>query len=720
MINVNQITSQLARLPDAALQQYAAMHKNDPYTMSLALAESNRRKEMRAGAQGTNQQQQPTVADQTIAEMGQQAAPMPQQEQSPLPEEQGIGALPTPNMQNMADGGIVGYAVGGTPKPDALEQYVPEIIAEARRQGVDPALALRLFKTESAGQKGAVSHKGASGLGQLMAAAAEEMGISKEDRFIPSKNIQASIGYLKKQLDRFKDPAKAVAAYNWGPGNVAKHLAKNEGQLNPVGLPKETAKYITKLLPMGEARAGELPPKAGLATLPAAANAPVAAPRPAPAAAPVIPGSQMQDIPGSIPQPARAPEEPWYHAAGRRLLGAPEAAASLVTGAVAPFTGAVQSGISQLTPHPMTMEQGMEQSTYTPRSEAGRSTLEDTLKTMEALKIPPYLAHMNVPSRGVGAAAQAAKAAELAKAAEAAASKVENVRLAPPTKPVPAGVAPEAAALGEQARTQRAKIALEADKRAAAEAARKAGVAETEAVGGKTLEQVMAERAIASRGEQARLGAVGRAGTYGGMGSPVEPAVSDTYADEMLRGIKPGAGETTVPTFESGVTPPAIEASAPAEEKKTFGLSNDDLLMLGLNMMAGKSQHALQNVGEAGLATLVGRREREKTAAEKEKAASEAELRKAQTGYYGAQSEYLTEQKSENAKRLEAAKLIESEMGKYKAGMAGMAATPEQEAAYRAAITQNVFANLGLSPNGRMAGTSADVEALIARNIPKQ
>ena len=51
MINVNQITAQLARMPDQSLQRYAAMHKEDPYILSLALAESNRRKEMRAGAQ---------------------------------------------------------------------------------------------------------------------------------------------------------------------------------------------------------------------------------------------------------------------------------------------------------------------------------------------------------------------------------------------------------------------------------------------------------------------------------------------------------------------------------------------------------------------------------------------------------------------------------------------------------------------------------------------
>ena len=96
-IDVNKITSTLARLPDQALQQYAQMHKNDPYIMSLAVSESNRRKEMRAAAQAPQgMQEQPKVADAALAQM----AP---------PQEQGIAALPAPNMQMMADGGIAGY-----------------------------------------------------------------------------------------------------------------------------------------------------------------------------------------------------------------------------------------------------------------------------------------------------------------------------------------------------------------------------------------------------------------------------------------------------------------------------------------------------------------------------------------------------------------------------------------------------------------------------------
>jgi hypothetical protein len=101
MINVNQITAQMARMPDAALQRYAQMNKSDPYIVSLALSEANRRKEIRTGAQ-MNAPQQPKVVDQELAGMAQ-----------PMPENVGIGQLPAQNLQGMATGGIVAFDEGG-------------------------------------------------------------------------------------------------------------------------------------------------------------------------------------------------------------------------------------------------------------------------------------------------------------------------------------------------------------------------------------------------------------------------------------------------------------------------------------------------------------------------------------------------------------------------------------------------------------------------------
>jgi hypothetical protein len=121
--NVDFITQTLAKLqPDSALQNYARMHKNDPYILSLATAESNRRKALRTAAQG-QVGQQPTVVDQNIAGMatpvmtgsggtlqtGYGGPVMTGMASGGLPEDQGIAQLPTPNMQRMADGGIAGY-----------------------------------------------------------------------------------------------------------------------------------------------------------------------------------------------------------------------------------------------------------------------------------------------------------------------------------------------------------------------------------------------------------------------------------------------------------------------------------------------------------------------------------------------------------------------------------------------------------------------------------
>jgi hypothetical protein len=105
MFNVNELTSRLAKMSDPQLQQYAKIHKDDPYTLALAAAESKRRSQLRAGGQ-QQAAQQPTVADQALAQMG-APAPMPQQAQ--LPEQQGIGMLPAENVATMADGGIAGY-----------------------------------------------------------------------------------------------------------------------------------------------------------------------------------------------------------------------------------------------------------------------------------------------------------------------------------------------------------------------------------------------------------------------------------------------------------------------------------------------------------------------------------------------------------------------------------------------------------------------------------
>ena len=136
MINVQQITSQLARLPDQALQQYARMHKNDPYIMALALSESNRRKQMREGAQ-TNAPEQPKVVDQAIQSMA-----------APMPEDIGIAQLPAGDME-FADGGIVAFDEGGPVEryqDRGLVRPGPGVFAEDPRLAREAIKRARLYR----------------------------------------------------------------------------------------------------------------------------------------------------------------------------------------------------------------------------------------------------------------------------------------------------------------------------------------------------------------------------------------------------------------------------------------------------------------------------------------------------------------------------------------------------------------------------------------------
>lgn len=121
MFDVNQITTTLRGMPDRLLQQYAMMNKGNPYVLSLAVAESNQRKQLRTAAQARAMAPQPKVADAAIASI----AEAPQAVDAMgnvtgmaaggLPEDYGIGRLSAPNIARMADGGIAGYgdAVGG-------------------------------------------------------------------------------------------------------------------------------------------------------------------------------------------------------------------------------------------------------------------------------------------------------------------------------------------------------------------------------------------------------------------------------------------------------------------------------------------------------------------------------------------------------------------------------------------------------------------------------
>ena len=116
-----------------------------------------------------------------------------------------------------------------------IDQDFESIIQEAgQRYRVDPALIRAVIQAESGGNPLAVSRAGARGLMQLMPDTAAELGVTNP--FDPTQNIMGGTSYLRRLLDRYRGDVKlALAAYNWGMGNLERH---------PEAMPRETKNFI--------------------------------------------------------------------------------------------------------------------------------------------------------------------------------------------------------------------------------------------------------------------------------------------------------------------------------------------------------------------------------------------------------------------------------------------------------------------------------------------
>ena len=115
--------------------------------------------------------------------------------------------------------------------------YLAAARAAAQRNNVPVNLFLRLIEQESGWKAGAISHKGAVGLAQLMPQTARALGVNPSD---PVANLDGGARYLRAQYEAFGSWRLALAAYNAGPGAVTTHK----------GVPPyaETRKYVTAIL----------------------------------------------------------------------------------------------------------------------------------------------------------------------------------------------------------------------------------------------------------------------------------------------------------------------------------------------------------------------------------------------------------------------------------------------------------------------------------------
>ena len=139
-------------------------------------------------------------------------------------------------MASMGQGGNPLAAAGGG------GSYAP-----SANQGPSPSEALvnAVIKQESNGEPLAVSPAGAQGLMQVMPDTAANPGFGLQplkNPFDEVENKQFGTAYLGKMLERYNgDVPRALAAYNWGPGNADKWDGNMES------LPAETRTYINNI-----------------------------------------------------------------------------------------------------------------------------------------------------------------------------------------------------------------------------------------------------------------------------------------------------------------------------------------------------------------------------------------------------------------------------------------------------------------------------------------
>ena len=125
------------------------------------------------------------------------------------------------------------------PGPVRVPETMESIVDRAsRRYGVDPALIKAVIKAESSFNQHAVSPVGAQGLMQLMPGTASDLGV--KNPLDAEENVMGGTKYLKGLLKKYDGHLdKALAAYNWGPGNVDRRGIET--------LPRETRDYLVKV-----------------------------------------------------------------------------------------------------------------------------------------------------------------------------------------------------------------------------------------------------------------------------------------------------------------------------------------------------------------------------------------------------------------------------------------------------------------------------------------
>ena len=138
---------------------------------------------------------------------------------------------------------------------DRGSRYLFHVVEEIKRRNMPTELALLPF-IESAFNPQAMSSARASGMWQFMPATGKDFELKqnlfRDDRRDVLASTRAALDYLQRLNRMFGDWHLALAAYNWGEGNVQKAIARNQRQGLPtdylsLNMPPETRNYVPKL-----------------------------------------------------------------------------------------------------------------------------------------------------------------------------------------------------------------------------------------------------------------------------------------------------------------------------------------------------------------------------------------------------------------------------------------------------------------------------------------
>jgi membrane-bound lytic murein transglycosylase D len=134
-------------------------------------------------------------------------------------------------------------------------RYLFHVVEEIERRNMPAELALLPF-IESAFNPQATSSARASGIWQFMPATGKDFDLTqnifRDERRDVLASTRAALDYLQRLHRMFGDWHLALAAYNWGEGNVQRALKRNQSQGLPtdylsINMPAETRNYVPKL-----------------------------------------------------------------------------------------------------------------------------------------------------------------------------------------------------------------------------------------------------------------------------------------------------------------------------------------------------------------------------------------------------------------------------------------------------------------------------------------